>query len=384
MEQPAPRRYEALDAYRGIAALAIVAFHAYTFTRGYHDHATGGALDALTFPILRNLEAGVSFFFVLSGFVIFLPFARALMRDRPLPATGPYALRRLCRIAPLYYLVLLAFWKLQFTWQASQVLDLLAHLTFVNALIPRYQDSLIAWSVSNEVIYYVLVPPGAALLARWLGTLPPRERLVRLACALLAVVAVSEAYKAVAFLVARPALVEGAFINGFLYFDPLSRGDGFVLGMLLAAAATAGVTLAPRTRAIVAASGAALLLVACLARFASHATELYFHSLCGLAFALLVAATVLAPGQQRAWTGVAGRVPVGLGAISYGVFLWHAPLLRALLAEYGLLSPAHVFPRNLAVLLAVALPLATATYLAIERPAIRWSRRITATPGRPS
>src|SRR5262245_8387233 len=74
-------RYEGLEAYRGIAALLIVVFHAYQFTREGTGRATfvydGTWLDV----VLLNLEFGVACFFVLSGFLVFLPFARAALGD---------------------------------------------------------------------------------------------------------------------------------------------------------------------------------------------------------------------------------------------------------------------------------------------------------------
>src|SRR5437764_11759189 len=73
------RRFDGLEAYRGIAALLIVVYHAYQHSRLKSAYVYDGTpLHVL----LRNLEAGVAWFFVLSGFLIVLPFARAAVHRR--------------------------------------------------------------------------------------------------------------------------------------------------------------------------------------------------------------------------------------------------------------------------------------------------------------
>ena len=51
-------------------------------------------------------ETGVNLFFVLSGFLLFLPFAKALLFDTVWPATWTFYLRRMLRILPAYYVSL--------------------------------------------------------------------------------------------------------------------------------------------------------------------------------------------------------------------------------------------------------------------------------------
>jgi peptidoglycan/LPS O-acetylase OafA/YrhL len=69
-----------------------------------------------------------------------------------------------------------------------------------------------------------------------------------------------------------------------------------------------------------------------------------------------------------------------LGTVSYGVYLWHVPVLWWLRAR-GLL-PLDPIPA-LPVVLAPALVLATISWVYLERPAIAWARRAaTRSPGR--
>src|SRR5207244_3165616 len=87
------RRFDGLEAYRGIAALLMVVYHAYQHSRVTSAYVYDGTpLHVL----LRNLEAGVAWFFVLSGFLIVLPFAQAAVRRRK----AEDARRKWCALRP--------------------------------------------------------------------------------------------------------------------------------------------------------------------------------------------------------------------------------------------------------------------------------------------
>jgi peptidoglycan/LPS O-acetylase OafA/YrhL len=87
-----------------------------------------------------------------------------------------------------------------------------------------------------------------------------------------------------------------------------------------------------------------------------------------LGFALVIAAVVGGRGRAVGWLGA--RPLAAVGAASYGLYLWHVPLLLAA-RELGALPGAYL-PR-----LAVAAPLALAagwlSWRAIERPSIEWA-----------
>src|SRR5229473_1456649 len=71
-------RYDELEADRGVAALLIVVFHSYQQSRAVSTYGYEGTPIHV---VLRNLDATVAWFFVLSGFLITLPFARAAVRQ---------------------------------------------------------------------------------------------------------------------------------------------------------------------------------------------------------------------------------------------------------------------------------------------------------------
>ncbi len=69
------------------------------------------------------------------------------------------------------------------------------------------------------------------------------------------------------------------------------------------------------------------------------------------------------------------RAIAAVGVASYSVYLWHEPLIRWMAAR-DLTSPgAPAFWRNLVLVAVVTAVLSTATYLAVERPAMRYAAR---------
>jgi peptidoglycan/LPS O-acetylase OafA/YrhL len=62
-------------------------------------------------------------------------------------------------------------------------------------------------------------------------------------------------------------------------------------------------------------------------------------------------------------------VLLGLGRISYGIYLWHGVLLLAVMPNVEIVAPVAI---KAALALAMTLLLAVITYHAVERPAQRW------------
>ena len=80
-----PRRFEALDGWRGVCAMMVVLFH---LNAGAHVYA-----------LTRNGYAAVDFFFVLSGFVLMSGFSGKLESRA---AFSRFAARRFTRLYPLH------------------------------------------------------------------------------------------------------------------------------------------------------------------------------------------------------------------------------------------------------------------------------------------
>ena len=87
-------RFEALDGWRGIAALLVALYHLPFINHLY------------SIPIIRNSFLFVDFFFVLSGFVIAYAYSQRLNNKKEI---GLFIFRRIGRLWPLHVFVLLLF-----------------------------------------------------------------------------------------------------------------------------------------------------------------------------------------------------------------------------------------------------------------------------------
>lgn len=363
-------RFTELDGYRGLAALAVVAYHALAAPAALG--LSGGQAAGWQVAFIVPLNVAVAWFFVLSGLVVSLPFARAALGDGPVPAASVFLMRRAWRILPLYMLVFGAVWLLN---SPHDTRDLVLHATMLHIFAPAYFQATVApaWSLADEAIYYLALALFAPPLARLVARLPRRWRAIAWLAALCVPASLCLSYTAAAPLT-RTA-----------QSGPVAQFPLFTLGMGLALLIAVGVRLSPRAARLIRAGSLAAMVLVLPARLIWPAlVGLGLSRASGLAFATLLASTVLLAAPCR-WTARLGSRPLTLlGAWSYGLYLWHSPIQVALLQHRVLLSGAPAdWWRDLALLLALALPLAALTYRLVERPALRCGRRLSsrAAPG---
>jgi peptidoglycan/LPS O-acetylase OafA/YrhL len=94
---------------------------------------------------------------------------------------------------------------------------------------------------------------------------------------------------------------------------------------------------------------------------------------------LLLAATAPGRAPRRSWR-LDSRAVAWLGTISYGVYLWHVPLLDVVHTPGGAFPPPVSVGAGLGVVAAVAagsVALGAVSWYAIERPAQRLGARLT-------
>ncbi len=111
-------RYRQLDSLRGLAALCVFLSH-YVLIFNY----SGNRIDLLRqspLGVLINGRAAVIFFFVLSGFVLSLPFINS---DKPL-RLGEFYIKRIFRIYPAYWFaIIIAVILKSFIYQPAGIQD---------------------------------------------------------------------------------------------------------------------------------------------------------------------------------------------------------------------------------------------------------------------
>jgi len=149
-----------IDGLRFVAISGVVLFHIANFIQ----HRTGFAPSDPLFIVVSQGFFGVDLFFVISGFILAMPFAEAHLQGAAGVPLGRYYGRRLTRLEPPYMinlLVLSAWLILRGHHTASELWGhLIASLFYVHAPV-FHRGSVInpgAWSLEVEVQFYLLAP----------------------------------------------------------------------------------------------------------------------------------------------------------------------------------------------------------------------------------
>jgi peptidoglycan/LPS O-acetylase OafA/YrhL len=343
-----------VESLRALAALAVLGAHVFGQAHAYDPAQT---LATLGDRILLGGGFGVFLFFVLSGYLLYLPFARRDLGGGPAVDLRRYARNRVVRILPLYYVVLAAVlvvgegggtarqWLTFGTFTQNLTTDRHA-LTDVNGVM---------WSLATEVHFYVLLPLLAAAIA-WVA----RHSLRRAALVLAVLGLASFVLRYLTFY--REARLEEPLLD----FSLASTFMFFAAGMLVAVARVG------RSRPLSGPLGASDAWVAASAVLWLLVAEDYTHGwLAAPASALLVGACVLPLRPGVALRALAWPPLAAVGVVSYSLYLWHLPIVES-------------FEPGAWVLAAVPLALAPAfvSYRLVEEPFLRLRRAWGATAAR--
>ena len=372
----------ALTGLRGVAAFWVLLYHAWVQAGPrLMDFGEGAWRIDLT-PLFSCGWAGVDIFFTLSAFLLSLPFVAWQTGRAPRPALGTFWLRRVLRIFPAWYaqvavLLLLAGVFGIGDWPAP--IRLAGNLLLAFNLGPLAVEPLnpVAYTLPIEFCFYLVLPLLAFLLRpRWWMLL------------LLLAVVETQLYRQLMF----PLVAAADIPHRVVVLEQLpGRLDQFVFGMLAAyafgRAARAG--RLPSARACDALFAAGVLVFAVMLALIHLGSETYWdggpllftwHGIVGAAVALMLFAC--AAGSRVAVALLSNQPLRHLGIISFGLYLWHYPLLHWLSAA-GVFNriEGYRLPWILPVLLLGSLALAELSYRLIERPLLRIGRRRSVHPG---
>ncbi len=343
-----------IESLRALAALSVLAGHVFVFKLGTSDdfpHRLAGAG-----------RYGVWLFFALTGYLLFWPFVRRDHGDGGPIDLRRYALNRVLRILPLYYVVVATLLLLREHggtfgqwWRFATLSE-----SYFRSTVGTLDTPM--WSLVVELQFYALLPLLAwALLRLGRGSL-------RAAALLLG--AVAGASLAVWFVkVHAPAAPD----LRWRYSLPATFFN-FTAGMFLALGRA---ELERRPRRL---PGSTALILAAVGLWLVAAQAIrWAEPLCAVA-ALLVVAAVVLPVRESGLVRTLGARPLAaIGVASYSLYLWHVPVIRELnnharLGALGLLAAGA----------ALALAVAAASYLAVERPFLRLRRRWGPVPAAPA
>jgi peptidoglycan/LPS O-acetylase OafA/YrhL len=364
------RKLEALTALRFVAASCIVLHH----LRG----SFGIATDAYA---SLNLGAAVSFFFVLSGFVL----AYAYPKMRTSAEVFAFVIRRWFRVWPLHFACLLILVMLmpQLLVDAARSiqgwLELLTNSFLLQAWVPLssfyFSFNTVSWSISVEWFFYLSFPFLLHLMLRWNSVwLSLLVSFLPLAVVLL----LSAIFKVSDYSGAENQLTT----HGLIYIGPLARLFEFAVGIALQFSRKNRRSFSGFERHMWLLQ---LLSLAMAAWFVAkggtlgirpwmpHVFTIWFDYSGGLPIWAFVIWTF---SFSNAWPAafLSNRLLVALGEVSFAIYLVHFSIGHAAARQFCQLFHIENSSLQLALYLLLVIGASFCLYYAIERPGMAIGR----------
>ena len=362
-----PPRLHVLDSLRGLAAVTVMVHHyLLTFPAFFPYGQPGSSAMALLmqFSPLHLIWAGyeaVLLFFVLSGFVLALPYWSGQPFDY-----SPFIIRRWARVwipyitavtlAMVFALLLggiqvagLSIWY-SWPWNTPSVADYLNHVLLIGNLDPVSAHLLpVVWSLRYEMLASLAFPVLLFLANTWRWP---------------------------------QVLALGAALNvvGYLYADsfrPFQYVLMFLVGILLARhkdRLVLGLRALPRLAAVPLLAGALALYLCTWFGWSANHSFLQSAALDWGITAAAAFAIIAALGSRTAHQLLNLRPVLWLGRVSYSIYLMHTLVLLSVVHLLGNLVPVWLL-----VICCIPLTLLASEgfYRWVELPAIRLGRRLS-------
>ena len=376
-------RLPGLDGLRALAALAVFGVH---YNQIIDVDLQAGPVDF--YLLLANGEYGVALFFVLSGFLLSQPFWKSIIQGGAWPATGAYVIRRVARIMPAYYLALTVLIVLAGYWRYPQAwADILLHYSFLfnYAEFSIFSINPPFWTLAVEVQFYCLLPVLFLLL---------RNRSLRTGIVILVVLGLLF-YGLNAWLVSsidkiipwpgsamltwvRPygAVVTHSLLAHLPHFITGVICGGLWLQLNSAHSGETDKTWHYESLFWGSFTTVLLLLATELGEWIQIPYGRYGLPVVPVLLGIMIIST---PQTRVARKLLDSTVMRALGALSYGVYIYHLPVLRMVdhaMAQSAMDAREHWIMLGVISLLLSLLAAATSYYL-VERPVLRLAHRNT-------
>ncbi len=386
------QKFPCIDGLRAIAAALVVVYH-------------GSLLLGLGGFAIRHWDVvgllgplGVCIFFVISGFLLYRPFLASLIDGAPFPSVRAFLWRRGFRIFPAYWVALTFFAVVLGQIDIPNVGDGLTFYGLVQNYRTGYTDRGVdvAWTLVIEVSFYLVLPIFAWLLWRVVRHVRSRRAIFWTNVAGVAAwyfagmgVRIWDIYFRVNPLGTTGAWFEvpqtTRWLPGSLHW--------FAGGMALAFAAEWSArggklhrVLATLGRYPVIAWGIAAAFLTWEIAIdlpanvytGSHFQGFVVTFATPLFATFLVLPAVLGDRQSVIRDVLRSPPAAWLGLVSYGIYLWHRPIMREVAARTsgnGSRTGLLWFGYRYAIVIALTLAVAAVSFYLIEQPLIRWSRR---------
>ncbi|HEV2377123.1 MAG TPA: acyltransferase [Streptosporangiaceae bacterium] len=351
-------RLPSLTGLRFVAALSVFGFHLYVV--GLFGGSTQHTLSWLLGP---GGGVGVSFFFILSGFVL-------AWSVRATDTARKFLRRRFFKIWPAHFVVWLLVAVILVAIAAAPTLfQALTSLFLVQAWVPKssvfFAVNSPSWSLSVEAAFYVTFP----LLWAWVSRIRA-ERLWTWSVGMMAAVWCVPLL-ALALPASGPAPAPLHHISDlqfwFIYIFPATRFPEFILGMLLVRIVREGrwIKLGLWPASALAVAGYFV------SAFVPPQIGLVAVSVVPLALLIPAVATADVAGARTPWRN---RVMVWLGETSYCFYLIHQLVLQTGKSQIGLHKTLALGPGigYTLYILASTIIEARILYWLVEKPSMRW------------
>jgi peptidoglycan/LPS O-acetylase OafA/YrhL len=333
-----------LDGLRFLAFAAVFCHH-------FFPYKSGGNPWLVAMGEAGRL--GVDLFFVLSSFLI----TSLLLREKDergqidVPA---FWVRRILRIWPLYFAFVIgtAVFERPAWWYLAGLLTFTMNWTVRGGFYPSVTAPL--WSICIEEQFYFSWP----LLVRWV----PRRSLPWVC---LGMIVVTLTTRAALVRLGLDASAQAIWVNTVARLDPLAIG-----GLIALAWARRPWTLPPGTHwlALLGASGTLTMLAHPGIVPVPSVHQIWTYLVSSMVLGIVVGAT-LGSGHGL----LPSRPLVYLGRISYGLYVFHVPVLTVLEPVWGLVRYFGSFPLAFGLTVAVA----ALSYRFLEQPFLRLKERFT-------
>jgi peptidoglycan/LPS O-acetylase OafA/YrhL len=405
-----------LDGVRAIACLIVMSYHISLMGNDTHLWDPFSLSHPLFASVVYAGAMGVTLFFVLSGFLLFMPYAKALLSDKAnWPSAWSFYLRRAFRIIPAYYacLFLLIFLSHPEYLQPARWADLGLFLTFFMESGPSTYQKINGpfWTLGVEWQFYMLLPLmalGMIFLVRRVSIYGSTKRRLWLVIYCLSGVIAWGLFTRVwrYYFLTHPAetfLVPRPVMDGILFFVHGMYGkflEDFAIGMLISllfvyarqvpaesAFKRHTLRLSPRLWS----AGILLLVVMSAWRFiAKHPgrpflqplmSSYYWLSELGFSLGFGLCIFALLFGDSAVLRRPFEWLPLRwIGLISFSLYMWHLPLL--IFFRYNIANhlqgwdPAAAFSLYWLWAFLVIIPFSALSYLLIEKPGMAFGERL--------
>jgi peptidoglycan/LPS O-acetylase OafA/YrhL len=389
-------RLRGTEGIRGFFSLLVVLVHV-ALTLPAAGHGPTGRW---------NQFIGLSFhaltmFFVLSAFLLYLPYVRHVLVGRRVLSSREYYLNRFLRVAPAY-VVIFVFCALvlgsvviaplgrgdtadsvtEHLGRMTDPIDFLLNLTLLQGYVPSgvRTGMMVSWSLVPEIGFYLVLPllafvamKMARFLPKMVALLAPAVFLVvlgRLTAMICGAIAGSKP------LDMHTQMLYGESWNAVVYNALPGQAHIFGVGMAIAVFYVAAVEGVISTRTVSVLRWLCVVVLA-LGVVRVVVDDTAFGTLtgsivCGAFLAWLV---LPSPSRQRRWAEAVleSRPLQFVGLISLSLYLWHFPIIAFAYQhlDFMVYDSTVGMLISLAVTLAVSIPLSWLTFRWVELPAMQ-------------